>query len=114
MSEDIVVPVERLPAAVVEIAAIGEKHGLQAVNWGYPGDGNIHATFLIALNDADELKRAREGCARTFFPCPRSRRQCLGEHGIGVAKVAQLEQQWERAAIAAARAVNNELDPKAC
>lgn len=59
VSEDIVVPFERLGEAVAATLQIGERHGLEACSWGHAGDGNLHSTFLLAQGDADALARAR-------------------------------------------------------
>src|SRR3954449_11107452 len=47
LSEDVAVPVDRLPDALGGLAEIGARHGLETCAWGHAGDGNIHATFLI-------------------------------------------------------------------
>src|SRR5439155_218775 len=39
VSEDIVVPVDRLGEAIEETLAIGRRHGLPACSWGHAGDG---------------------------------------------------------------------------
>ena len=47
VSEDIVVPVERLAEAIEATREIGARHGLEACSWGHAGDGNLHSTFMI-------------------------------------------------------------------
>ena len=61
VSEDVVVPLDRLAEAVEETLAIGARHGLQACSWGHAGDGNLHATFLVSLEDEDELRAGGAG-----------------------------------------------------
>jgi FAD/FMN-containing dehydrogenase len=39
VSEDIVVPLDRLAEAMEETLAIGARHGLSACSWGHAGDG---------------------------------------------------------------------------
>ena len=61
VSEDIVVPLDRLAEAIEETLAIGARHGLVALSWGHAGDGNLHSTFLVDPADADRgrARRAR-------------------------------------------------------
>ena len=58
VSEDIVVPFDRLAEAIDETLAIGARHDLAACSWGHAGDGNLHSTFLIDPADEDERPRA--------------------------------------------------------
>ena len=51
VSEDIVVPLDRLREAIEETVAIGGRHRLEACSWGHAGDGNLHSTFLVAPSD---------------------------------------------------------------
>ena len=58
VSEDIVVPIERLAEAIEATLEIGVRHGVPACSWGHAGDGNLHSTFMIDLDDPAELQRA--------------------------------------------------------
>ncbi|MGI9113402.1 MAG: FAD-binding oxidoreductase, partial [Gaiellaceae bacterium] len=51
VSEDIVVPFDRLAEAIEETFAIGARNDLAACSWGHAGDGNLHSTFLIDPGD---------------------------------------------------------------
>jgi FAD/FMN-containing dehydrogenase len=83
LSEDIAVPVERLGDALRGIAEIGRAHELETCAWGHAGDGNVHATFLIA---PDEAERA-EGAARELFEMAVELGGTVsGEHGLGTLK----------------------------
>src|SRR4030095_9729373 len=66
VSEDIVVPLDRLGEAIEETLAIGARHGLDACSWGHAGDGNLHATFLVSPESVDELERAERACSELF------------------------------------------------
>ena len=46
LSEDIVVPLDRLEEAIDGTLQIGARHGLAACSWGHAGDGNLHSTML--------------------------------------------------------------------
>jgi FAD/FMN-containing dehydrogenase len=58
VSEDIVVPLDRLAEVIDATVEIGRRHGLDALSLGHAGDGNVHSNFLVETGNADELERA--------------------------------------------------------
>jgi FAD/FMN-containing dehydrogenase len=86
VSEDIVVPVERLAEAVEGTLEIGRRHGLEACSWGHAGDGNLHSSFLVDLEKPDELARAREATGDLFDMALALGGSISGEHGVGRVK----------------------------
>jgi FAD/FMN-containing dehydrogenase len=112
LSEDVVVPLDRLAEAIEETLAIGERHGLDACSWGHAGDANLHATFLLDPGDEDQRARAQAAAAELFDLALALGGSVSGEHGIGVLKGGQLSRQWAPGAVAAHRAIKAALDPK--
>jgi glycolate oxidase subunit GlcD len=112
VSEDVVVPAERLAEAIEETVAIGRRHGLEACSWGHAGDGNLHATFLVAPDDAHELAQANRAAADLFDLALRLGGSISGEHGIGLLKAGQLARQWSPRAVALHEEVKRAFDPK--
>jgi glycolate oxidase subunit GlcD len=112
VSEDIVVPVDRLHEAIQGTVEIGRKYRLQACSWGHAGDGNLHSTFLIDLADADELKRAEHGAEELFALACSLGGAVSGEHGVGSVKNGALARQWKPAAIELHEAIKRVFDPK--
>jgi glycolate oxidase subunit GlcD len=112
VSEDIVVPPERLAQAVAETVAIGERHGLAACSWGHAGDGNLHSTFLVDPGDESELARAGEASKDLFQLATRLGGSISGEHGIGWVKRGQLAQQWSPPALDLHAEIKRAFDPK--
>jgi FAD/FMN-containing dehydrogenase len=88
LSEDIVVPVDRLAEAVLGVRALGEEIGLETTTWGHAGDGNLHASFLFDRADADQLARATAAAPRLFALARSLGGSISGEHGIGRFKLA--------------------------
>jgi glycolate oxidase subunit GlcD len=112
VSEDIVVPLDRLSEAIQETVSIGARHGLQACSWGHAGDGNLHSTFLVDRSSAAELERADRAALDLFELAVRLGGSVSGEHGIGVAKRGQLARQWPRAALDLHDRIKRTFDPK--
>jgi glycolate dehydrogenase FAD-linked subunit len=110
VSEDIVVPLDRLAEAIEETLAIGARHGLSACSWGHAGDGNLHATFLVSPESADELGRAEEAAQDLFALALSLGGSVSGEHGVGVVKRGR--QGWSPEAAALMAAVKQAFDPR--
>ena len=112
VSEDIVVPFDRLGEAIEETLAIGARHGLPACSWGHAGDGNLHSTFMIDPGDEDERGRAAAAAEELFDLAVRLGGSISGEHGLGLVKGGRLERQWSPAAVALHRSIKAAFDPK--
>jgi glycolate oxidase subunit GlcD len=110
VSEDIVVPLDRLAEAIEETLAIGARHRLSACSWGHAGDGNLHATFLVSPERADELERAEEAAQDLFALALSLGGSVSGEHGVGVVKRGR--QGWSPEAAALMAAVKQAFDPR--
>lgn len=112
VGEDIVVPLDRLGEAAEEIVEIGRRNDLEAVSWGHAGDGNMHANFLVDLENPDELKRAERASEDSFALAVRLGGSISGEHGLGWLKRGQLQRQWTPAAMELHGGVKALFDPK--
>jgi glycolate oxidase subunit GlcD len=112
LSEDIVVPLERLEEAIEETAEIGRRHDLIGLSFGHAGDGNLHSTFLFSPESPDERERAWAACADLVDLAVRLGGSISGEHGLGYLKRGQLEKQWPPRAVELHEAVKRVFDPK--
>ncbi|HEX2436594.1 MAG TPA: FAD-linked oxidase C-terminal domain-containing protein [Solirubrobacterales bacterium] len=112
VSEDIVVPIDRLREAIAETVAIGERHGLEACSWGHAGDGNLHSTFLVSRDDNAALERAESASADLFELALRLGGSVSGEHGIGSVKRAGLVRQQSEREAAIHAEIKRAFDPK--
>ncbi len=112
VSEDVVVPVDRLAEAIAETVAIGARHGLEALSWGHAGDGNMHSSFLLDRADRGAVERAEEAAQELFAMAVALGGSVSGEHGIGVVKGGQLRRQWDARAVELHRATKRMFDPK--
>jgi FAD/FMN-containing dehydrogenase len=112
VSEDIVVPVERLCEAIEATIEVGARHRLPACSWGHAGDGNLHATFMIDRSDPGELERAERAAAELFELAAALGGSVSGEHGLGLVKHGALAYQWPAPALALHESIKALLDPK--
>jgi glycolate oxidase subunit GlcD len=112
VSEDIVVPLDRLAEAISETVAIGRRHDLPACSWGHAGDGNLHSTFLVAAGDEAGLDRADHAAGELFDLAVRLGGSVSGEHGTGWVKRGALARQWPEPALELHDRIKRALDPK--
>jgi glycolate oxidase subunit GlcD len=112
ISEDIVVPFERLGEAIRATLEIGARHDLPACSWGHAGDGNIHATFMIDRDDDAEIARAELAAHDLFELAVRLGGSVSGEHGLGLVKNGALALQWPSRALDLHEQIKRVFDPK--
>ncbi|MGC6512036.1 MAG: FAD-binding oxidoreductase [Parvibaculales bacterium] len=109
-STDICVPISRLAACIAETHADIEELDLLAPIVGHVGDGNFHVIVLMDEADADEVERARIFKERLVSRALAHDGTCTGEHGVGMGKMAHLEQELG-AGVALMRSIKKALDP---
>ncbi|HEY7892641.1 MAG TPA: FAD-linked oxidase C-terminal domain-containing protein [Solirubrobacteraceae bacterium] len=112
VSEDISVPVEHLARAIEGVHRIGSEHGLATCTFGHAGDGVLHATFMVDLQDEQETSRALAAAQAALRLAITLEGSVTGEHGCGWVKRTQLAQQLGPAALAAHWLIKDSLDPK--
>lgn len=112
VSEDIVVPVDRLCEAIEATIAIGERFGLEACSWGHAGDGNLHSSFMVDNTDRAEVERAHEAARALHEMATALGGSISGEHGVGWLKRDRLGLQWNDAALHLHSAIKQAFDPK--
>jgi FAD/FMN-containing dehydrogenase len=112
VSEDIVVPVDRLGEAIERTLEIGARHGLPTCSWGHAGDGNLHSTFMVDAHDEAALSRAHAAAQELFALAVELGGSISGEHGVGWVKRGQLARQWPPRLLELHGAVKDAFDPK--
>ncbi|HEX3874605.1 MAG TPA: FAD-linked oxidase C-terminal domain-containing protein [Solirubrobacteraceae bacterium] len=112
LSEDIVVPVDRLADAIQATLEIGARHDLETCSWGHAGDGNLHSTFMIDPAHPDQLARAERAAADLFELAVRLDGSISGEHGIGRVKAGRLRNSWPDALVGLHQRTKAAFDPK--
>jgi FAD/FMN-containing dehydrogenase len=112
LSEDVVVPLDRLAELIQRVPEIGRRHGLVGLSFGHGGDGNMHSSFLVDPGDAARFAAADAARDQLLALAIDLGGSISGEHGLGLVKSGRLAQQWSPAAVAAHTAVKRALDPK--
>jgi FAD/FMN-containing dehydrogenase len=112
VSEDIVVPLERLAEAIAATREIGARHGLPACSWGHAGDGNLHSTFMIDPGRPEQIERAEAAAQDLFALAIALGGSVSGEHGLGIVKRGALARQWPERALDLHESIKRLFDPK--
>ena len=114
-SHDIALPLGALPEFIAEAGAALAAMAPYRINcFGHVGDGNLHYNvFPAAGQDGAEARaNAAEVTALVHDLVARYDGSFSAEHGVGRAKVADLEHYGDPAKLAAMRAIKAALDPK--
>jgi glycolate oxidase len=111
LTEDVCVPVAALPEMLARIEATSLAHDTRIANIAHAGDGNLHP--LIITTPGDDAARARAQLAfdQIIADALDLGGTVTGEHGVGLLKMAGLEQELGPEVLAMHRAVKQALDP---
>jgi D-lactate dehydrogenase (cytochrome) len=109
---DVCVPISRLAECVNATQCEVARLKLVAPIVGHVGDGNFHLSLLIDMDDADEVKRAKELMAWLVELALSMDGTCTGEHGVGQGKMKYLLAEHGAEAMAAMASIKRALDPQ--
>jgi FAD/FMN-containing dehydrogenase len=117
IKHDISVPVSRIPAFVDEADAALQAQfpGVQLVNFGHLGDGNLHYNVQAPRGeDGRRFLAEQEHAVNTvvFDAVARHGGSFSAEHGIGALKREELAQRKSPVALALMRRIKAALDPQ--
>ncbi len=117
IKHDISVPVSRIPAFVAETDAALQARfpGVQLVNFGHLGDGNLHYNVQAPRGeDGRRFLAEQEHAVNTvvFDAVARHGGSFSAEHGIGALKRDELAQRKSPVAMALMRRIKAALDPQ--
>jgi D-lactate dehydrogenase (cytochrome) len=110
-TSDVCVPIAHLAECIVETQQDLAASNLVAPLVGHAGDGNFHLNFVLDPNDPGELAEVQALNARLVRRALAMGGTCTGEHGIGMGKMAYLEEEHGSAALDVMRAVKRAIDP---
>ena len=87
ISEDVAVPIGRLPELAAAARTIASRHRLDTACFGHAGDGNLHVNFLYDPASADDIEeRVQRAVTELFQATLKLGGTLSGEHGIGLSK----------------------------
>ncbi|HEY8376744.1 MAG TPA: FAD-linked oxidase C-terminal domain-containing protein [Nannocystis sp.] len=87
ISEDVAVPLARLPDLAAAAREIGARHQVDVASFGHAGDGNLHVNFLYDPSASSDIGQRVDRCVADLFAATIALGGTLsGEHGIGLGK----------------------------
>jgi len=110
-NEDIVVPINRLPEAVLGIHRIAEKYATRCAIFGHAGDGNLHVNFLSPADNAQKLADVERAVDEMFDLVISLEGSITGEHGVGTTKAKYLPREIGLPVLELMRRIKQTLDP---
>lgn len=111
INEDVVVPITALPHFIAQVETLAEQYQLTIVNFGHAGNGNIHVNLLFNGEDERQVAAAHQ-CLREVFALVLSLRGTLsGEHGVGLDKLAFVNEELSPAALHLMSQIKQCFDP---
>ena len=108
---DVTVPLSRYPEMLRFVKGLAEEHGLLIPCFGHAGDGNLHYTVLVDVDDPEQLALGRELSSRVIERALELDGTATGEHGIGTGKREYLVAEHGEGTVEAMRRVKRALDP---
>lgn len=110
ISEDIVVPRNKISSILRELRELSEKSGFQIVCFGHAGDGNIHVNIMADKNIDEEYKVALEIVEKVFEATIRLGGSISGEHGIGITKAPYIGMEVKKRELELMRGIKDLYD----
>ncbi len=86
VSEDVAVPLSRIPELLVAVEALEREHGLLTYAFGHAGDGNIHLNMTAETCNTEATRRMESMVEKVLRAVLDLGGTISGEHGLGLAK----------------------------
>lgn len=110
-SEDVTVPVSRVPELLSGISRIVRRHELPFVVFGHAGDGNLHPRIMYDRSDPEESERLHRAIDEIFQLTCDLGGTLTGEHGIGLEKAPFMALEHDPGALDLMRGIKDLFDP---
>ncbi|MBN1102141.1 MAG: FAD-binding protein [Deltaproteobacteria bacterium] len=111
VSEDVAIPISKVPDLLTGISSIVQRYGLPFVVFGHAGDGNLHPRVMYERSDPEQVSRLRKAVEEIFRTTCEMGGTLTGEHGIGVSKAAYMGLEHDRVALDLMRSLKRLFDP---
>ena len=111
ISEDVTVPLSRVPALLTGITEIVRKYGFPFVIFGHAGDGNLHPRIMYDRIDPVQLDMLGKAVDEMFELTCSLGGTLTGEHGVGLAKAPYMGLEHDPVALDLMRSLKKFFDP---
>ena len=111
VSEDVTVPVSKVPEMIRRIIEITERYGLRVGVLAHAGDGNMHPMIPADKGNIEEWQRVEKAFSEIFKAAADLDGTLSGEHGIGLAKSAYLPLVMNQSTINFMKKIKHAIDP---
>ena len=110
-SEDVAVPMSKVPDLLTGISAIVRSYDLPFVIFGHAGDGNLHPKIMYDPSDAGQVERVTAAVDEIFRLTCELGGTLTGEHGIGLSKAPYMELEHDPVSLDVMRSIKRQFDP---
>ena len=110
--QDAVVPRTKLPAVLARIHEISQRYRVNVCNVFHAGDGNLHPNIGYDAHDADESARVHQAMREIMQLCIAEGGSITGEHGVGMDKLAYMDQLFTPETLQAMCDLRAAFDPQ--
>ncbi len=111
ISEDVTVPISKVPDLLTGVSNIVRKYGLPFVVFGHAGDGNLHPKIMYDPSDPKEVEGAKKAADEIFTLTCNLGGTLTGEHGIGLAKAPYMKMEHDPVALDVMSSLKKLFDP---
>jgi len=111
VSEDVTVPMSKVPDLLTGISIIVRKYDLPFVIFGHAGDGNLHPRIMYDRSNPDNVTRLGKAVDEIFKLTCNLGGTLTGEHGIGLSKAPYMTLEHGPVAIDVMRSIKILFDP---
>ena len=110
--QDAVVPRTKLAEVLERVHAISSKHRVRVCNVFHAGDGNLHPNIPYDAHDLDESTRVHKAMREIMELCISVGGSITGEHGVGIDKLAYMDQLFTGETLQAMCDLRDVFDPQ--
>ena len=111
VSEDVTVPMSKVPDLLTGISIIVRKYDLPFVIFGHAGDGNLHPRIMYDRSNPDNVTRLGKAVDEIFKLTCNLGGTLTGEHGIGLSKAPYMTLEHDPVAMDVMRSIKILFDP---
>jgi glycolate oxidase len=112
ISEDVAVPISRVPDLLTGISRIASEMDIPFVIFGHAGDGNIHPRLMYDPARPEQSRAVHLAAEAIFRLACGLGGTLTGEHGIGLSKAPYMEIEHSSVSLEIMRVIKASLDPK--